>query len=148
VHEDHEQYRRPLSTERYTELGVWPMDRFPLAEQERINETCAQPEPPSRWLGGEFVRLPSRAHFEWYVRRGREPREEREHIPAAVRRLVFKRDNGACRYCGASLTMKTMHVDHVHPVSRGGSSATTNLVASCRDCNLSKGAKTPEEWLS
>jgi hypothetical protein len=70
----------------------------------------------------------------------------RPHIPkwASIRKGVLKRDNFTCRYCGA--TGVRMECDHVIPVSRGGSSEMSNLVASCRKCNGSKASKTPEEW--
>lgn len=40
------------------------------------------------------------------------------------------------------------HVDHKHPLARGGSNGPDNLQLLCPTCNRSKGAKTMEEWLS
>lgn len=68
----------------------------------------------------------------------------REAIPAHVRREVVDRDGDRCVYCGA--TEGPFHLDHVLPVSRGGRSQADNLVVACVPCNLSKGARTPEEW--
>lgn len=48
-----------------------------------------------------------------------------------------------CVYCGAPATNR----DHVVPVRRGGC-AVGNLVPACRRCNISKGARTPDEWLA
>jgi 5-methylcytosine-specific restriction endonuclease McrA len=45
-----------------------------------------------------------------------------------------------CRYCGNRIWLKGMHVDHVQPVKRGGDNW-GNLVASCANCNLTKGTK-------
>jgi len=56
---------------------------------------------------------------------------------------VLKRDGGRCVYCGAEAT----HVDHIIPVSRGGTYRSNNLVAACRSCNLSKGASTARHWI-
>jgi 5-methylcytosine-specific restriction endonuclease McrA len=53
------------------------------------------------------------------------------------RQYILQRDHYLCHYCGAPAT----EVDHVIPHARGGSDAISNLVASCRPCNLSKGAK-------
>lgn len=64
------------------------------------------------------------------------------------REEVFARDGWACRYCGSAITLSTGHADHVMPRSRGGSDDPSNLVASCRSCNLKKGARTPEEWIA
>lgn len=63
---------------------------------------------------------------------------------AALRKAVFERDGYACQYCGTTCT--TLYCDHVVPVSKGGTNALENLVAACRPCNSSKGARTPEEW--
>lgn len=51
---------------------------------------------------------------------------------------IFKRDGFRCRYCGAQPGEKQLHVDHVHPRSRGGTDDPLNLVTACRACNLSK----------
>jgi 5-methylcytosine-specific restriction endonuclease McrA len=63
-----------------------------------------------------------------------------------LRAQIFERDGNRCAYCGIAVTAVSGHVDHVMPRSRGGSDEPSNLVASCKPCNLSKGARTPEEW--
>lgn len=62
-----------------------------------------------------------------------------------VRAEIFSRDGHACIYCGSR---ERLELDHVVPRSRGGSNAHANLATCCRSCNASKGARTPEEWLS
>jgi 5-methylcytosine-specific restriction endonuclease McrA len=66
--------------------------------------------------------------------------------PLSIRAQVFERDGETCRYCGAALTWQTYECDHVHPVSKGGSSDLKNLAAACEPCNRSKGAKPLKEW--
>jgi 5-methylcytosine-specific restriction endonuclease McrA len=44
--------------------------------------------------------------------------------------------------------LQCFSVDHIVPLSRGGSSLPDNLQLLCRSCNPSKGAQTMEEWLS
>lgn len=34
-----------------------------------------------------------------------------------------------------------LHVDHIHPQSRGGTNDLDNLVTACSDCNIGKGAR-------
>lgn len=52
---------------------------------------------------------------------------------------VFKRDRFRCVYCGRSAADDTeLHVDHVHPTSRGGTDEIDNLVTACAECNLGK----------
>jgi 5-methylcytosine-specific restriction endonuclease McrA len=48
-----------------------------------------------------------------------------------------------CVYCGEK---NSIELDHVIPLSRGGSHSIGNLVAACRTCNASKGSKTIMEW--
>lgn len=50
---------------------------------------------------------------------------------------IHERDNYTCVYCGAP----SEHIDHVVPISRGGTDNYENLVASCQSCNLTKGTK-------
>ena len=51
---------------------------------------------------------------------------------------ILKRDNFTCQYCGGSAPVVVLEVDHVTPVSLGGSNAPDNLITSCRDCNAGK----------
>lgn len=69
---------------------------------------------------------------------------------ALSRRLRFeilRRDNHACRYCGACAPDVKLTVDHVIPVALGGSDDPTNLVAACRECNAGKSATNPDAAL-
>jgi 5-methylcytosine-specific restriction endonuclease McrA len=50
-----------------------------------------------------------------------------------------------CLYCNSK---EKITVDHVVPVSRGGTHSIGNLVPACLSCNTSKGAKTITEWRS
>lgn len=56
---------------------------------------------------------------------------------------IFTRDGNRCVYCGRA---DDLTLDHVVPLSRGGSNEPDNLATACRSCNSSKNAKTPEEW--
>jgi 5-methylcytosine-specific restriction endonuclease McrA len=38
------------------------------------------------------------------------------------------------------------HIDHIVPVSRGGSNRDDNLCVACAPCNLRKSAKVGTEW--
>lgn len=56
----------------------------------------------------------------------------------------LKRQKGECYYCSCKLT--EYHIDHVIPLSRGGSDHPDNMVLACSFCNLSKNNKLPHEW--
>lgn len=64
---------------------------------------------------------------------------------APTRRSILLRDNFTCQYCGASPGRANLTLDHVLPRSRGGTTSWDNVVAACRQCNVSKGDRTPEE---
>lgn len=52
--------------------------------------------------------------------------------------------SGPCAYCGAEAT----EVDHIVPLTLGGTHERSNLTPACRRCNRSKGAKSLNEWLA
>lgn len=60
------------------------------------------------------------------------------------RLVVFNRDGLACAYC--SQTDGPFEVDHIIPLSRGGSSELHNLCVACASCNASKRDKLLAEW--
>lgn len=62
-----------------------------------------------------------------------------------VKTIVLARDKGVCTYCGSETKP---HVDHIVPISRGGSNDFINLTTSCGPCNQSKGPKLLSEWHS
>lgn len=59
-------------------------------------------------------------------------------LSKARRFQVFCRDGFTYQYCGLSAPFVILEVDHVYPVSRGGSDDEGNLVTACRDCNRGK----------
>lgn len=61
-------------------------------------------------------------------------------VTKRLRFEILRRDNHACRYCGASAPETALVVDHVVPVALGGSDEPTNLVAACAPCNSGKSA--------
>jgi len=62
----------------------------------------------------------------------------RKEVSCGVRFKVLERDSFTCQYCGRSAPGVVLHVDHVVPVSKGGSNDMSNLVTACEDCNLGK----------
>ena len=52
-----------------------------------------------------------------------------------------------CRYCGIQLDERTVTIDHAIPLSRGGSSWTSNLLPACKKCNSSKRNHTFVEYV-
>ena len=68
-----------------------------------------------------------------------EEREERYIFTYEERAAALKRSGGVCACCGKKMTTKTMTVDHIIPISRGGTNDAENLIALCPECNKEKG---------
>ncbi len=51
---------------------------------------------------------------------------------------VFKRDGFQCMYCGQTPPIVILELDHIDPVSLGGSDEVHNLITACFDCNRGK----------
>jgi len=62
-------------------------------------------------------------------------------IGKKLRFEIFKRDSFTCQYCGRTPPDVVLHVDHIHPVAKGGDDDPMNLITSCDSCNLGKGAR-------
>jgi len=63
---------------------------------------------------------------------------DRKSLSKRVRFEVFKRDSFKCQYCGAAAPEVLLQVDHIQPVTAGGSNEITNLVTACGSCNSGK----------
>jgi hypothetical protein len=71
-----------------------------------------------------------------------EPKRGSRVVPLALRYYVLRRDSFRCVTCGASPAISAgvvLHVDHIHPWARGGSTVADNLRTLCLPCNLGKG---------
>ena len=65
----------------------------------------------------------------------------RKGLTKKTRFEVFKRDGFTCQYCGKMAPDIVLEVDHIKPVSKGGTNDFINLITSCRDCNRGKGKR-------
>jgi len=52
------------------------------------------------------------------------------------KKKILERDEYRCKQCGS---WENLHVDHIKPLSKGGTNDEKNLQALCAKCNLSKG---------
>ena len=62
-----------------------------------------------------------------------------------LREYLLEKFNHTCVYCDARDVI--LNVEHVIARVRGGSDRVSNLVTSCKPCNLDKGARSIEEFL-
>lgn len=66
-----------------------------------------------------------------------------KHI-SFCRQNVLRRDHYTCQYCGTRPGSKNLTIDHIVPISRGGSTSWLNCVTACTRCNTKKGNNTPQ----
>jgi len=64
---------------------------------------------------------------------------------ALSNKILFRRDQNLCMYCGKEFADRDLSCDHIIPTSRGGKNSWVNVVAACKRCNHFKQNRTPEE---
>jgi hypothetical protein len=63
----------------------------------------------------------------------------KRNVPNALRLFIFERDKFKCVYCGlGAKDDAVLNVDHILPISKGGSNEPNNLQTLCRACNNGK----------
>lgn len=68
-------------------------------------------------------------------------------VSKRLRFEILRRDNHACRYCGATAPEVKLLVDHVVPEALGGPTEPANLVTACEPCNSGKSSIAPDSPL-
>lgn len=68
-----------------------------------------------------------------------------QKTPRFSRFNIFLRDRFTCQYCYQSFHARSLTLDHILPLSRGGPTTWENIVAACAECNTRKGSQTPRE---
>jgi 5-methylcytosine-specific restriction endonuclease McrA len=77
-------------------------------------------------------------------RRCRELQNGGHHTGEDIERLFF-RQKRRCYWCSCSIK-SGYHVDHIWPLSKGGSNGPENICLACPTCNLTKHSSTPIEF--
>lgn len=114
--------------------------RYYAENTQRVRERTKQYRQSPR--GMEVHRIGSRKRLE------RIKNAHGSHTAQEIQEQL-NRQKRRCYYCKAKLGNKrsSYHKDHVIPLSRGGSNDISNIVLTCRTCNLRKGNKLLHEWL-
>lgn len=91
------------------------------------------------------------SHREYFHNKVRERRALKNSTSDGTITVEFEsklllEQKGTCAYCGCDLSETGMHLDHIIPLSRGGTHTASNVHWVCPRCNLSKGNKLESEW--
>jgi len=137
---------------RITSLRKWAQNN-PDLKREYARRSNAKPEVSAnnvrrarRWVEAnperaQEIRLVSDRNRR-ALRRGSSGQHTKEDVAEILRRQKYR-----CAECGASVRKTTeRHVDHIMPLSRGGSNGKENLQILCPRCNLRKAAKHPLDF--
>lgn len=77
------------------------------------------------------------------ISRNAPKRQKRRKVKLGLRWQILERDRFSCTICGIAPSKRAgagLHIDHILPVSRGGTNDPANLRTLCSDCNLGRGA--------
>lgn len=118
------------------------------ANREEIEEKHKAYREANRELLAEKQRVynaanPEKARAHGHNRRARKRNAEGSHTAAQVS-ARFAAHGDSCVYCGSK---EDLHVEHMKPLSKGGSNWASNIAPACAKCNLSKNDKWGAELL-
>jgi hypothetical protein len=82
------------------------------------------------------------SHIYWRAIKAIPKKQKRKNIKPKLRFDILERDKYTCQACGATpQDGVTLEIDHIQPVSKGGTDHPDNLQVLCRKCNAGKGAR-------
>jgi 5-methylcytosine-specific restriction endonuclease McrA len=94
-----------------------------------------------------YLENPNRRYSMWLKSQRRRAIEKEKSHGCVVKNTIdaiILLNNNSCVYCGGPYE----HIDHIMPLTLGGMNCIENLTTACARCNMSKGAKLLENWLT
>ena len=81
--------------------------------------------------------------FGWYCKECHKIKNRKYYRKTLLldRFKLLKKFNFTCQYCGRKAPKVELQIDHIFPVSKGGTNDLDNLTIACADCNIGKGNK-------
>jgi hypothetical protein len=137
-HQLHREEIRPVKR-------AWRIDHKEEINERNRHLRAENPEPFNRrnqaWIARNPEKYASLKRAAGSLRRARQKTNgPYEHIDALD---VWTRDGGRCGICGRLVDPIEFEVDHIIPISRGGSHRMSNVQVAHRSCNRRKAAKIP-----
>jgi len=114
--------------------NFWNVDKFQEDKKFQIQKT------------GHFSECSEFSQYHYENKIGvikRRTNNRRTGISSKLRFEIFQRDKFICKYCGKSKNEDgvKLQLDHIIPVSEGGTDEISNLTTSCEECNQGKSNK-------
>lgn len=144
-----EQYQKYANSDRYKnmqkgyrrdyELRHGWIERILLTDEEKRQRRNARVRAWHKTIPGQLA-----ARARRIMRRSRE-RNVGGRVKASDIKLLQEKQDNKCAYCGKHLDK--YHVDHIKPISKGGTNDINNLALSCPECNLRKSNKDLDDFL-
>jgi 5-methylcytosine-specific restriction endonuclease McrA len=110
-------------------------DYYLANKQKRAEQNAA-------WAKANPMKVREKVHRRRARKRGNGGNHTSDEILALADRQHWKCANSACR----KPIKRKYHVDHILPLSLGGSNSIKNIQLLCPTCNCRKGASDPIEW--
>lgn len=141
--------REYLATEHGRQVSTAYQRKWCAANREKqyaSNRRCAKAHPEKRrqYVKDFYARNPDKLRV-WAAQWGRRRRAVEGRFTVDDIAAIRCEQDGCCYYCGCAL--REYHIDHMIPISRGGTHWPDNLALTCPTCNLKKGAKTADEFI-
>lgn len=153
---------RAKNADRWTEIDrASKAKNAPKYAEHKRKVRAADPEPARQSLRKSYTKHKDRRAVEMKAYRKKNPERmavlsraykakkraaEGRYSFADVRRM-FDAQSGRCNVCKTDIA-NLYHIDHVVPLSRGGTNWPSNLQLLCQHCNLSKNDSDMSEWLA
>lgn len=134
VKEWHEAYREANKAKLNQQIAAWQK-----ANREKRSEDNR------RWYYRDVEHARAVHLQKVHRRRAIKLQAEGSHTKEELAALL-ERQGHRCSYCRTDLRKAEKHADHIIALSKGGSDSIENIQYLCAPCNLSKGAKDPQDF--
>ena len=117
------------------------------AQVERNCPHCGTSIPPSMRAHAVYCSAECNSAAHQATRKARMKITVDGEVRRIPRAYIIERDNATCHICRKRCAPNDIQIDHVIPLSRGGTHTLENLRVSCARCNASKGNRAVGEQL-
>ncbi len=130
------------------ELAVTRKERYRIAKKRAYEAKRERDIASGKTVPKQRKRLTpdERKEAKAVARKNRKARERAAEgkLSRGIRKVLYAAQKGKCPVCKSKLILdgeKKFHIDHVVPLSAGGTNTDDNVQLLCFECNVSKGAK-------